>query len=104
VRGEEPSPHRAIADPKGRGNLSQAIAYACGATILPQPLTGCQANIIGFGDRAIITVNSKSIRTRQRFSSGHEPGHWMKDRGQNAFGCLDSQTQRKFSGRRFDSW
>lgn len=75
----------------------EAIAYACGATILPQPLTGCQANIIGFGDKAIITVNSNSIPTRQRFSSGHELGHWMKDRGQNAFGCLDSQMDSEWT-------
>jgi hypothetical protein len=75
----------------------EAIAYACGATILPQPLTGCQANIIGFGDRAIITVNSNAIPTRQRFSSGHELGHWMKDRGQSAFGCLDIQIDSEWT-------
>jgi hypothetical protein len=75
----------------------EAIAYACGATIVPQPLTGCEANIIGFGDRAIITVNSNSIPTRRRFSSGHELGHWMKDRGQNAFGCLDSQIDSEWT-------
>src|SRR5437016_11425907 len=69
----------------------EAIAYACGATIVPQPLTGCQANIIGFADRAIITVNSNSIPTRQRFSSGHELGHRRKDRGQHAFARLDRQ-------------
>jgi hypothetical protein len=69
----------------------EAIAYACGATIVLQPLTGCEANIIGFGDRAIITVNSNSIPTRRRFSAGHELGHWMKDRGQSAFGCLNTQ-------------
>jgi len=75
----------------------EAIAYACGATIVPQPLTGCQANIIGFGDRAIITVNSNSIPTRQRFSAAHELGHWMNDRGQNAFGCLDSQIDSEWT-------
>jgi len=75
----------------------EAIAYACGATIVPQPLTGCEANIIGFGERAIITVNSDSILTRRRFSAGHELGHWMKDRGQNAFGCQDSQLQSEWS-------
>jgi hypothetical protein len=75
----------------------EAIAYACGATIVPQPLTGCEANIIGFGDRAIITVNSNSIPTRQRFSAGHELGHWMKDRGQSAFGCLDSQIDSEWT-------
>lgn len=75
----------------------EAIAYACGATIVPQPLTGCEANIIGFGDRAIITVNSNSIPTRRRFSSGHELGHWMKDRGQSAFGCLGSQIDSEWT-------
>jgi Zn-dependent peptidase ImmA (M78 family) len=75
----------------------EAIAYACGATILPQPLTGCEANIIGFGDRAIITVNSNSIPTRRRFSAGHELGHWMKDRGQSAFGCLNIQIDSEWT-------
>ena len=76
----------------------EAIAYACGATILTEPLTGCEANIIGSGDKAIITVNSKSIPGRQRFSSGHELGHWMKDRGQNAFGCSKSQMSSEWIG------
>lgn len=75
----------------------EAIAYTCGATILPQPLTGCEANIIGFGDKAIITVNSNSIPTRQRFSSGHELGHWMKDRGQSAFACLNIQIDSEWT-------
>jgi hypothetical protein len=75
----------------------EAIAYACGATIVPQPLTGCEANLIGFGNRAIITVNSNSIPTRRRFSAGHELGHWMKDRGQSAFGCLDSQIDSEWT-------
>lgn len=75
----------------------EAIAYACGATIVPQPLTGCEANIIGFGERAIITVNSNSILTRRRFSAGHELGHWMRDRGQNAFGCQDGQLQSEWT-------
>ena len=76
----------------------EAIAYACGATILRDPLTGCEANIIGYADKAIITVNSNSIPPRQRFSSGHELGHWMKDRGQNAFGCLDFQINSEWTG------
>jgi len=75
----------------------EAIAYACGATILPQPLSGCEANIIGFSNRAIITVNSNSISTRQRFSGGHELGHWMKDRGQSAFGCSGLQIDSEWT-------
>jgi hypothetical protein len=69
----------------------EAIVFACGAMILTEPLTGCAANIIGSGDKAIITINSKSVPGRRRFSAGHELGHWMKDRGQIAFGCSKSQ-------------
>jgi len=76
----------------------EAVAFACGATILREPLTGCEANIIGSGGKAIITVNSKSIPGRQRFSSGHELGHWMKDRGRNAFGCSKLQMNSEWSG------
>jgi len=69
----------------------EAIAYHCQAIILYEPLSGCEANIVGRGDRAIITVDSKALRKRQRFSAGHELGHWMKDRGQIAFGCSREQ-------------
>ena len=52
-----------------------------------KPLSGCEARIIGYENRAIITINSNSWRGRQRFSGGHELGHWMCDRGQIAFTC-----------------
>lgn len=69
----------------------EAIAYHCHAVIVYEPLSGCEANIVGKDDRAIITVNSKAIPTRRRFSAGHELGHWMRDRGQIAFGCSQKQ-------------
>jgi Zn-dependent peptidase ImmA (M78 family) len=75
----------------------EAIAYACGALIIREPLSGCEANIIGVKDKAVITVNSKSIETRQRFSAGHELGHWMRDRGESAFGCSTSQMDSEWS-------
>ncbi len=65
----------------------EAIAEPCGATIRYRPLSGCEARIIGYHNRAVITVNLNSWRGRQRFSGGHELGHWMCDRGQVAFGC-----------------
>jgi len=74
-----------------------AIAYACGAFITREPLTGCEANIIGANDRAVITVNSTSIESRQRFSAGHELGHWMRDRGRNAFGCSNRMMQTEWT-------
>jgi Zn-dependent peptidase ImmA (M78 family) len=67
----------------------EAIAEYCGATIVYQNLEGCEARIIGFGDRAIITVNVNSNTGRQRFSAGHELGHWMRDRGRLAFACQE---------------
>jgi hypothetical protein len=67
----------------------EAIAEYCDATIVYEPLKGCEARILGHGERAIITVNSASLRERQRFSGAHELGHWMRDRGKIAFACAE---------------
>ena len=72
----------------------EAIAQYCGATIVYETLSGCEARIIGFGDQAIITVKKNSTRERQRFSAGHELGHWMRDRGKISFQCQS----RDFTG------
>src|SRR5438128_1413922 len=74
-----------------------AIAYYWGATVLYELLTGCEANIVGYGERAIITVNRDALPGRQRFSAGHELGHWMRDRGQRAFGCTGRQIDSEWS-------
>lgn len=65
----------------------EPIAQYCDATVVYEKLEGCEARIIGHGDRAIITVNRSSRREQQRFSAGHELGHWMNDRGRTAFVC-----------------
>ncbi len=65
----------------------EAIAQYCGATIVYEALSGCEARILGLGDQAIITIRKNSPRERQRFSAGHELGHWMRDRGKIAFQC-----------------
>lgn len=65
----------------------EAIAYHCKATIIYRPLEGCAARITGRGDRAIITIDEASPKPRQRFSAGHELGHWMYDRGKVSFSC-----------------
>jgi hypothetical protein len=68
----------------------EAIAEYCDATIVYEPLEGSAARILGYGDHAFISVDSKSRRERQRFSAGHELGHWMMDRGKIAsFVCVD---------------
>lgn len=65
----------------------EAIAAFVGATIIVEPLQGTEARLVGTGDKAIITVNSNSSEQRQRFSIGHELGHWMHDRGRAKFEC-----------------
>ena len=63
----------------------EAIAWLLGAQVRYRPLDGCEARIVGCGDKAIITVNSKSSPPRRRFSIAHELGHWKYDRGQRLF-------------------
>ena len=75
----------------------EAIAEYCGATIIYAPLEGTEARILGYGDRAIITVNSAAPRGRQRFSGGHELGHWMCDRRKIAFACTDRAFTQEWS-------
>jgi hypothetical protein len=59
----------------------EAIAWHVGAEVGYKNLDGCEAYIVGAGDRAIITVNKKSPIPRKRFSIGHELGHWHHHRG-----------------------
>ncbi|MFO1126617.1 MAG: ImmA/IrrE family metallo-endopeptidase [Methylocystis sp.] len=59
----------------------EAIAYHVGARVRHHPLEGCEARIVGHGDQAIITVNSRSSYRRNRFSIAHELGHWQHHRG-----------------------
>jgi Zn-dependent peptidase ImmA (M78 family) len=61
----------------------EAIAFYCGAEVREIPLTGCEAQITGYKDEAIITVNSNSSSERKRFSIGHELGHWKYHKGRS---------------------
>jgi len=58
----------------------EAIAWTMGARVRYRPLESCEARIVGNGDRAVITVNAGSHPRRQRFSIGHELGHWRHHR------------------------
>ena len=75
----------------------EAIAYSVGAVIKYRPLRGCEARIIGTNDRAMITVNSQAIRTRQRFSAAHELGHWYYHRGRSLM-CLSDEISNPTKG------
>jgi hypothetical protein len=76
----------------------EAIAYYCGAKVDYAKLTTCAARIVGIGDRSIITINSLDKADRQRFSIGHELGHWMHDRGSIGLSCTAATLQRDWNG------
>lgn len=61
----------------------EAIAWDAGAEVEYAPLDSCEARIIGFGNRAIITVETRAYGPRQRFSVAHELGHWKYHRGRS---------------------
>src|SRR3954449_6498714 len=63
----------------------EAIAWSLGAAVDYRPLQGCEALIVGSEKRAVIVVNSGSRPERQRFSVGHEIGHWHHHRGRQLF-------------------
>lgn len=64
----------------------EAIAYGQGALVIYEPLQKCEAYTLSKdANNAVIVVNDKSIRSRQRFSVAHELGHWMRDRNFSAF-------------------
>ena len=71
----------------------EVIAFDQGVSVKRRPLTGCEARILGRGDRAIITVDNRQSKTRQRFSTAHELGHWHHHRGKT-LACRS--TDRKF--------
>lgn len=59
----------------------ETIAWHCGLTVRFAPLTGCDARIVGKGDRGVLTVSSAQSPARRRFSLAHELGHWQLHRG-----------------------
>lgn len=65
----------------------EAIAFNLGALVVYEKLVGCDARIVGHADKAIITINTSSSKERQRFSIGHEIGHWKLDWHQTGFLC-----------------
>jgi len=73
----------------------EAIAYYCGVTVVEDDLRGCEARLVGHGNRAFITLKRGGYGRRKRFSLGHELGHWMHDRGQATFRC---------GSKEFDTW
>ncbi len=71
----------------------EVIACIVGAAVRYRRLAVGDARIVGLGDRAIITVDDRASRVRQRFSVAHELGHWHHHRGQQLIchGAADQQ-------------
>ena len=77
----------------------EAISLDAGMQVSYQPLNGCEATLVSVGDRAIATVSPSQTRGRERFSVGHELGHWDMHRGQS-FRCrVDDADQNILSDR-----
>jgi hypothetical protein len=64
----------------------EAIAFDQGIEVAYEDLHGCEATLVGFGNRAIATISPSSSRGRERFSIAHEVGHWSLHRGRS-FRC-----------------
>lgn len=76
------------------------IAFTLNAEVIYESLQGYEANIFGSSNKAVITVNSDTIESRQRFSLAHEIGHWMNDRGKNlSIECSTGDINQKQNGK-----
>jgi hypothetical protein len=64
-----------------------------------EDLDGCEAMLIGVGNRAIVTIKPSASRGRERYSIGHELGHWEMHRGKS-FRCRVDDPDRNFAGDR----
>lgn len=68
-----------IAEPKDID--VEVIAWHLGAKVKFRALSDCEARIVGRDNHAVISVDEKKPFERQRFSVGHELGHWHHHRG-----------------------
>lgn len=64
----------------------EAIAMDEGVRVQYKNLNGCEARLVGYNDRAIVTIREASDPRRKRFSLAHELGHWNYHRGRS-FEC-----------------
>ena len=64
----------------------EVIAFQGGLEVRNEPLVGCEASLVGYGDKGIVTVAPGVSLERRRFSIAHEIGHWEQHRGQS-FSC-----------------
>lgn len=70
-----------------------AIAHCVGVEVHYRSLKSCEAQIIGFRDKAVVYVDPDSTPHRRKFSTGHELGHWYHHRGKS-FACRSTDIGR----------
>ena len=73
-----------------------AIAWDAGVEVKYAALNGCEATLVGYDRRGIATIRKDAVRVRQRFSVGHELGHWHNHRGQS-FRCRVDDPSENFA-------
>ncbi|MEZ2739710.1 ImmA/IrrE family metallo-endopeptidase [Comamonas jiangduensis] len=80
----------------------EAIAFDSQVEVVYEKMSGCEATLVGFRDRAIATINPSGVRGRERFSVAHELGHWHLHRGRS-FACrVDDPSANLASDRHFE--
>lgn len=90
-----------ITDPKDLD--VEAIALDAGVVIEYRQLKGCEATLVGVGDKAIATIRPSNVRGRERFSISHELGHWDMHRGRS-FRCrVDDPDENLVSDRSLEN-
>jgi len=77
----------------------EAIAFDSQVEVVYEAMTGCEASLVGFRDRAIATINPSGVRGRERFSVAHELGHWHLHRGRS-FKCRVDDPSANLSSER----
>ena len=80
----------------------EAIAHCVGVEVEYRRLVNCEAQIIGYKDRAVVYVSSDASPKRRRFSTGHELGHWHHHRGRS-FVCRSSDIGKPFDEKSKDA-
>ncbi len=75
------------------------IAMDAGMRVEYENLDGCEAMLIGVGNRAVATIKPSQSRGRERYSIGHELGHWEMHRGRS-FKCRVDDPDRNFASDR----
>jgi Zn-dependent peptidase ImmA (M78 family) len=74
----------------------ELIAMDAGMRVEYATLEGCEAMLVGAGNRAIATIKPSGSRGRERYSIGHELGHWEMHRGKS-FRCRVDDPDRNFA-------